>query len=375
MFSNLFSLDPQVVYLNHAAVAPWPVCAVEAVCAFARENGSAGASNYPHWLTLEAELRNRLAALIQAPSVEHIALLKSTSEGLSVVAHGLDWRAGENLVSVAQEFPSNRIVWESLQPRGVEVRLLDLDSAMDPEARLMELCDANTRLLAVSSVQYARGRRMDLQRLGEFCRSRGLIFVVDAIQSLGAFPLDVEAIHADAVAADGHKWMLGPEGMALFYCRDWLRERLALHQFGWHMVEQAGDFERSDWQPAASARRFECGSPNLLGAHALHASLGLLHEVGIATVSRNIQDHCDRIIEHIDAGGFELLTPRESRLRAGIVTFAIPGIDSKILHQALMQRQVICAQRGGGVRFSPHFHTTPAQIDEAFRRLDEALNE
>jgi len=374
MFSDPFSLDPQVIYLNHAAVAPWPVCAVEAVCAFARENGSAGASNYPHWLTLEAGLRNRLAALIQAPSVEDIALLKSTSEGLSVVAHGLDWRRGENLVSIAQEFPSNRIVWESLQPRGVEVRQLDLDYAADPEARLMELCDANTRLLAVSSVQYARGRRMDLQRLGEFCRSRGLIFVVDAIQSLGAFPLDVEAIHADAVAADGHKWMLGPEGMALFYCRGRLRERLALHQFGWHMVEEAGDFERSDWQPAASARRFECGSPNLLGAHALHASLGLLHEVGIETISRNIQGLCDRIIEHIDAAGYELLTPRESRLRAGIVTFSIPGIDSRILHQALMQRQVICAQRGGGIRFSPHFHITPTQIDEAFRRLDEALN-
>lgn len=237
----------------------------------------------------------------------------------------------------------------------------------------MELCDTNTRLLAVSSVQYARGRRMDLERLGEFCQSRGMVFVVDAIQSLGAFPLDVEAIHADVVAADGHKWMLGPEGLALFYCRGWLRERLALHQFGWHMVEQAGDFERTDWLPAASARRFECGSPNLLGAYALHASLGLLQEVGSETTSRLIQALCDRIVEQVDAEGFELLTPREPRLRAGIVSFRIPGIDPRTLHQSLMERQVVCAQRGGGIRFSPHFYITPEQIDEAFRRLKQTL--
>ncbi|MCU7846078.1 MAG: aminotransferase class V-fold PLP-dependent enzyme [Candidatus Thiodiazotropha sp. (ex Monitilora ramsayi)] len=368
-----FSLDPDMIYLNHAAVAPWPQETVEAVIQFAQENGSAGAMHYPKWLKTETALRNRMAELINAPSSESIALLKSTSEGLSIVAHGIDWRSTDNIVSIKQEFPSNRIVWQSLESEGVEVRLLDLASVTDPEEALINLCDENTRLLAVSSVQYAVGRRMQLKRLGDFCREQQILFVVDAIQSLGALPFDVTAIHADVVVADGHKWMLGPEGLALFYCTESLREKLRLHQYGWHMVENAGDFDREDWTPAKNARRFECGSPNMLGIHGLHASLGLLLEMGIDEVNRRITDNCNEIIAQVDARGFRLLTPRDALLRAGIVTFQVREGDNALIQQQLMGAQVICAHRGGGIRFSPHFHTTTEQISQAFHRLDRLL--
>lgn len=375
MSSHYFSLDPSLIYLNHAAVAPWPVASVESVTRFALENGRQGAAGYPDWVQLETALKSRLAELIHAPSWEDIALLKSTSEGLSVIAHGLIWQARDNIVTIAQEFPSNRIAWESLKPKGVEIRLLDLATVGDPEAALIELCDERTRLLSTSSVQYASGRRMQLERLGEFCQRQGILFVVDAIQSLGAFPFDIRSTLADAVVADGHKWMLGPEGLALFYCGESLKERLELHQFGWHMVQDAGDFDRQTWMPARSARRFECGSPNMLGAHALHASLGLLQEIGIENVAKIIQSLCDRIIEQIDQRGFELLTPRDPTQRAGIVTFRIPDKDNQHIQQALMKQQVVCASRGGGIRFSPHFHTSSEQIGQAFERLHHILNE
>jgi selenocysteine lyase/cysteine desulfurase len=318
----------------------------------------------------EADLRIKLASLINAPSTHDIALLNSTSECLSVVAHGLDWRTGDNVVSIAEEFPSNRIVWQSLEPRGVEVRLLELAQAQDPEQALMALCDEKTRALAVSSVQYADGRRMHLETLGEFCRRHGIVFVVDAIQSIGAQPFDVTAIHADAVAADGHKWMLGPEGLALFYCRAELRERLSLHQHGWHMVEDAWDFESLSWRPAESARRFECGSPNMLGIHALSASLELLQGLGIEQVFARIEENTQAIIEQIDKRGFELLSPRSAAQRAGIVTFRVPGADTHSLYKGLMQQQVVCAERCGGIRFSPHFYNRLDEVERAFQLLE-----
>lgn len=373
MHAHHFSLSPDIIYLNHAAVAPWPKVSVDAVSRFAHENGELGAARYPAWMKVEQALKSRLANLINAPSSEDIALLKSTSEGLSVIAHGLDWKTHDNIVCIAQEFPSNRVVWQSLEPKGVTVRLLNLDPEMDPEAALMRLCDENTRLLAVSSVQYAAGRRMQLERLGEFCRRRRIVFVVDAIQSLGALPFDVQACMADAVVADGHKWMLGPEGLALFYCRAELRDRLTLHQYGWHMLENAWDFEQTAWQRAGSARRFECGSPNMLGIHALHASLGLLLEIGIAEVFRKIAHNCDLIIRQVDDCGYELLTQRDRHLRAGIVTFRVPGADNVQLQQQLMEKGVICAYRGGGIRFSPHFHTSDGEILEAFTHLNQIV--
>jgi selenocysteine lyase/cysteine desulfurase len=362
-----------MIYLNHAAVAPWPERTVAEVVRFAQENGFNGSTHYARWLGVESALRRLLAELINAPSEDDIALLKSTSEGLSAIAYGLDWQAGDNIVSIAQEFPSNRIVWESLQNQGVESRLLDLNHSGDPENDLIALCDENTRLLSVSSVQYVAGERLQLQALGDYCNAHDIIFVVDAIQSLGAIPFDLSTCHADIVVADGHKWMLGPEGVALFYCNATLRRQLKLHQFGWHMVESMGDFDRTDWQTAQSARRFECGSPNMLGIHALHASLSLIHEIGLSKISDDINRNTDHVIEQVDAAGFELLTPRPSFERAGIVTFRVPDRDNQVLYQGLMQQQVMCAYRGGGIRFSPHFYNHQKEIEHAFKRLSGLL--
>ncbi|MEY6431657.1 aminotransferase class V-fold PLP-dependent enzyme [Thioalkalicoccus limnaeus] len=359
-----FPLEPGLLYLNHAGVAPWPRRAVAAVTAFAAENGRTGAEGYPRWLAAERRLRERLARLIGTTPAA-VALAKNTSEALSIIAQGVPWQAGDNVVGIAQEFPSNRIVWESLADRGVTWRPLDLATATHPEDDLLALCDQRTRLVAVSSVQYARGLRLDLEELGARCRERGIWLCVDAIQSLGAVPFDVRRCGAQFVVADGHKWLLGPEGVALLYVDPALRDELVLTQFGWHMVAARGDYERRDWVPAADATRFECGSPNLLGIHGLEASLGLLEEVGIAEVAARIEERATRLIAQVDRLGFELLSPRAAERRAGIVTFRVPGVPSADLYRDLMAQRLICAHRGGGIRLSPHFHTPLAMLDRA----------
>jgi selenocysteine lyase/cysteine desulfurase len=360
-----FDLDPDLIYLNHAAIAPWPSRTVKAVAQFSSELGRLGSQRYPHWLQTEQRLRERAARLIGAASAEEIALLKSTSEGLSFVAQGLDWESGDNIVTVAQEFPSNRIVWETLAERGVELRAIDIHRSTEPELALLERCDARTRLLAVSWVQYARGRRLDIARLTSACRERGILVCLDAIQGLGALPFDLAQSPVDFLVADGHKWMLGPEGLALFWCRPELGRELRLTEFGWHMVEDMGDFDKTDWTPAQSARRFECGSPNMLGIHALEASLSLIEALGVDQISAAIEARVNRLVELIDGAGFELLSPRSPEQRAGILTFRVPGADQQALYQALMRQGLMCASRGGGLRFSPHYYTPEDQLERA----------
>ncbi|MGE0811140.1 MAG: aminotransferase class V-fold PLP-dependent enzyme [Immundisolibacter sp.] len=360
-----FDLDPGIVYLNHAAVAPWPRRTADAVARFAAENARDGARHYPRWLTVERRLRERLARLIGA-AAHDVALLKNTSEAISVVAFGFPWQAGDNVVLAAEEFPSNRIAWQALSRLGVECRVAQLTGAADPEQVLLDLIDHRTRVLAVSSVQYGRGLRMDLERLGAACRARGVALCVDAIQSLGALPFDVNAVQADFVMADGHKWMLGPEGLALLWVRPEWRERLALFQYGWHMTREAGNFDATAWQPADDARRFECGSPNLLGAHGLDASLSLLEEVGIECVAEAVLARGGHLVERIAARPeLELLSDPSPHRRSGIVTFRHRGIDNAALHRRLTEAGVVCAARGAGVRFSPHFCTPVEQLDAA----------
>lgn len=286
---------PQIVglrYLNHAAVAPWPRRAASAVSAFAEQNATLGARDYPQWLTVERSLRQRLTRLLNAPTSADVALVKNTSEALSFVGFGLDWKSGDRIVISDEEFPSNRVVWEALQPFGVEVVQVSLKGA-DPEGDLLAACGPRVRLMAISAVQYASGLRLDLARLGEGCEQRGVLLCIDAIQQLGALPFDVQQSRCAFAMADGHKWMLGPEGLGVFYCRSDLRDQLKLHEYGWHMLEHAGDYDRTDWEPARSARRFECGSPNLLGAMALEASLSLLEEVGMEQVAAALDERVE----------------------------------------------------------------------------------
>ena len=363
-FLDEFVQAPGLRYLNHAAVAPWPNRAALAVTRFAQENVLLGARDYPDWMVLEQRLRERLTRLLNAPATDDVALVKNTSEALSFVAFGLSWKNGDQIVISDEEFPSNRIVWEALAGQGVEVVQVSLKGD-DPEAALLAACGPRTRLMSVSAVQFASGLLLDLRRLGAGCKQRNVLFCIDAIQQLGALPFDVQAYQCDFAMADGHKWMLGPEGLGVFYCRAELREQLKLHEFGWHMLEHMGDYSRTAWEPAQSARRFECGSPNMLGAMALEASLSLLEDVGMEEVARLIAERVQWLQEGLSAiPGVRLHSPLNPARRGGIFSFSIDGIDNQQLWRQLMAQQVVCIPRGDGVRFSPHFYTEKRVIDE-----------
>lgn len=364
MFLDEFEQASGLRYLNHAAVAPWPKRASQAVARFANENVLLGARDYPDWMAMEQRLRERLMRLTNAPSTDDIALVKNTSEALSFVAFGLQWQAGDQIVISDEEFPSNRIVWEALADQGVEVVQVSL-KGQDPEANLLAACGPRVRLLSISAVQFASGLRLDLVRLGQGCRERNVLFCIDAIQQLGALPFDVQAYQCDFAMADGHKWMLGPEGLGVFYCRAEVRGQLKLSEYCWHMLEHMGDYSRSTWEPARSARRFECGSPNMLGAAALDASLSLLEEVGLEQVSELLAERVQWLYEGLAAiPGVTVHSPEELHRRSGIVSFSIAGVDNILVHQHLKHEQVVCIPRGPGVRFSPHFYTSRQVIDE-----------
>ena len=370
-----WELNNDFIHLNHAAVGPWPRRTKVAIQEFAAENAHQGSWNYLAWLKVESQLRRQLQTLINAPNWQDIALLKNTSEALSVIAYGLQWNKGDNVVISNEEFPSNHIVWESLKDKGVEVRYANLSSTTPPEQSLYDLCDKNTKLLAISSIQYASGRQVDLNSLGQFCTNNQILFCVDAIQSIGATTFDVQACQADFVVADGHKWMLGPEGLALFYSRPEARDKLSLKQFGWHMVNNPSDFDKTEWEVAKSARRFECGSPNMLGIHGLSASLSLLLEIGMDKVEQRVKNNANYLFNQLSSlSNIKLITPAEETHRAGIINFHSTTTSSEKLFYTLTENNIFCAKRGKGIRFSAHYYTTQKQLDQALNSITSSTH-
>ncbi|MEE2766182.1 MAG: aminotransferase class V-fold PLP-dependent enzyme [Pseudomonadota bacterium] len=357
-----------LLYLNHAAVSPWPHRTAQEIKRFAEENCRIGARDYLDWVRKETELRGQLQKLINAPDCRDIALVKNTSEALSFVAMGLGWESGDNIVSSSEEFPSNRIPWQSLEQKGVELRQTDLNKQNSAEESLFEQVDSRTRLLTISSIQFASGLRLNVEKIGQFCRQRNVLFCVDAIQSIGALEFDVQACFADFAMADGHKWMLGPEGLGVFYTSPRARDLLTVTQFGWHMIEDPNDYANRPWEIAADSRRFECGSTNMLGIHALSSSLSLLLEIGLETVEAHVIENAQSLKDLIQSEPkLQLITATDPELVSGIVVFKHRNVKNESLFHHLRQNGVVCALRGGGIRFSPHFYTSKTTLERAVR--------
>jgi selenocysteine lyase/cysteine desulfurase len=250
----------------------------------------------------------------------------------------------------------------------VEFRQANLAGNVTPEEALFALVDSNTRLLTISSIQFSSGLRLDLERIGAFCKKRSILFCVDAIQSLGAVQFDVQACNADFVMADGHKWLFGPEGLGVFYSNPQARDKLKLTQYGWHMMKDTHHYENLPWDVHSGAQRFECGSPNMLGIHALSASVSLLLETGMDIIEAAIIERSDFLKSTIAASQqLILLSEQKSRLKSGIVVFKHNSIDNQVLYQHLQQNGVVCALRGGGIRFSPHFYNSFSEIERALQ--------
>jgi selenocysteine lyase/cysteine desulfurase len=357
-YREQFPVTKTLIYLNHAAVSPLVRPAAEAMQQFAEDSLQNGSLHYTDWLATYQSLRQSTARLING-TPEEVALLKNTSEGIATVAMGLDWRAGDQIVAFTEEFPANQYPWRRLESKGVNIRWL---SVTDPLDKIDE-ATRGARLLAISFVQYLTGYRANIQAIGEICRRHGAIYFVDAIQGLGAFPIDVQACHIDALAADGHKWLLGPEGCAILYISRDLQERVEPMEFGWTNVVGYNDYGARDMALRPDAGRYECGTLNTIGCYGLRASMDFLLEIGTGRLAPAIQALGDRIDEGVRHKGYEVLGNRTPETGAGIVSFRKPGLHSDVVVARLREQGITAASRAGWVRTSPHFYITAEEID------------
>jgi cysteine desulfurase/selenocysteine lyase len=359
------------IYLDHAGIAPISLRVKSAIEEFLRESSKGGAFHYPAWAKKVADIRARCAGLIGGDHNE-VAFVKSTSHGLSLVAGGLDWKKGDNLIYCDGDFPSNIYPWLNLIKRGIEPRPVTLREGAVRVEDIGARMDGRTRLVAVSSAQYSSGARADLKTLGRLCGDRGVLLCVDAIQSLGVVPLDVREPKIDFLSADAHKWLLGPEGIGIFYCRKELAGSLDPPLVGWKSVQNELDFDHPSFHLKGDALRFEEGSQNLLGIFGLGAAIDLLMEVGIANVQERVLFLGEVIIGHIEKRGFELMTPKEREERGGGISFR-GTFDPDTVRDRLREKNILVNVRGGGMRVSPHFYNTEHDIARLFDAIDHLL--
>jgi len=370
-FRAAMPIAQHVAYFDHAAVAPLPAPTKNAIAQWLDQATNEGDVVWGQWAQRLEEVRQAAARLINAQPSE-IALVPNTTSGISLVAEGFPWQAGDNVVTLANEFPSNQYPWMNLASRGVEVRRVPVDGGMVDLDHLAAACDARTRILSVSWVGYATGWRVNLRQVAEVCRRAGCLFFLDAIQGLGVFPIDVRADGVDFLAADGHKWLLGPEGAGLLFVRQEHLPRLRPLMIGWNSVVQGSDYTRIELNLRNEAARYEGGSQNMVGFIGLGASLDLLMSLGVrphhSPVAEQVLAITDYACQRLQELGATLLAPRDGDHRSGIVTFNLPGQDANTIRRRLEAQKIIVRCRAGGVRISPHGYATVEQVD---RLIDE----
>jgi cysteine desulfurase / selenocysteine lyase len=364
-FRSQMPIAERYVYLDHAAVSPLSRPALEAMQTFVSQATTEGDTCWPTWARGLETGRSYAAELIDCLPSE-IAMIPNTTYGINIVAHGWRWRPGENVVVAANEFPSNLLPWRLLQERGVEVRCIEgkEDELID---RLIAAVDQKTRITTLSWVHYLSGYRADLARVGEEVHRRGSLFMVDAIQGLGAFPLSVRSLPIDFLAADGHKWMLGPEGAGLLYIRQEHLDSLQPIMAGWGSVAASHRFDPNQTELKSTAARFEGGSANMVGQLGLAASLRMLLDLGCqkteSRLSQAILDQTKYLVEKLQS--IKAITTRHSQpsRQSGIVAFTLPDHDSSLVRERLLKRNIVVSVRHGHLRTAVHAYNTHRDID------------
>lgn len=372
-YRKYFPVTEKYTYLDNSGVAPVSTVVRDRVAGFMDDAVHRGSFVYDSWMDQVEEARSMCAELAGCSPLE-VAFVRSTSHGISIVASGLPWQSGDNVIVYEKEFPSNMYPWLSLEQKGVEVRRVQPDDKgyLDPDG-IKNLADSRTKLISVSSVQFTNGYRIDTGELGRFCRENGIMLFVDAIQSLGVLPFDVKKDNIDFIAADGHKWLLAPEGTGIFYCRDGLAESITPPLLGWKSVVDEASYEKIDFSLKKNAARFEEGSMNVVGILALGASVGMLLEAGIENIRDRVYSLGDMVIESAGKRGFEVTSPAEYAHRAGIVCFR-GDFDPASVRDRLKETGIMVNVRGGGLRVSPHFYNNEDDINNLFKSMDKILD-
>ena len=349
-------------YFDHAAVSPLPRPTADAICAWAEDTAACGDANWGRWSKSLGGVRKLAAGLVNAESDE-VAVVRNTTEGVTLVAEGFRWRDGDNVVLPANEFPSNRLPWVNLASRGVEVRQVPVELGRLDLMRLADACDARTRIVAVSWIDYATGWRNDVAQLADLVHDRGALLFLDAIQGLGVFPLDVKSTGVDFLAADGHKWLLGPEGAAIFFLRKEHLDLLRPFGLGWNSVIHPRDYGDPNPRLLDSAARYEGGTWPMGGYVGLEQSLKLLLEFGVERICERVLQMSQTLCERLSAAGATVVSARAKERASGIVAFELTGRDPAEVRARCLAANVILSVRGGRLRASPHAYNNQDDVE------------
>ncbi|MEK6300707.1 MAG: aminotransferase class V-fold PLP-dependent enzyme [Acidobacteriota bacterium] len=366
---SLFPITENYIYMNHAAVSPLSTRVRDAMANLADDVMRHGTAHYEDWYRTYDEVRSSAAKLVNARPRE-IAFVRNTSDGISTVANGLDLREGDNVVTCDVEFPSNIYPWMRLgEERGLKLKLAPERDGRIDAGELLSLVDDRTRVVTISWVQFGSGFRSDLARIGKFCRERGIFFMVDAIQGLGALKLDVERDYVDAFAADAHKYLLGPEGAALLYVSDRVIDRVKPTVVGWTSVKDYERYLDYDLAYREGALRFECGSLNTVGVYGLGAAIDLFLEVGPERIEEYVLGLSSYLAERLAGKGYQVAGSQNPGETSAVVTCTHEKHSAANLSRVLRAKNIITAPRVKRLRIAPHFYNTRDEVD----RLIDAL--
>lgn len=364
-------------YFDHAAVGPLSRPAADAIRQFVDESTRQGDTVWPRWAARVEQLRTGAAELLGA-NPEEITVVPNTTAGINLVAEGFPWEPGDNVVIPEGEFPSNLLPWLNQRARGVEVRVVPRRGREVRIDDLMGHVDGSTRVIAASWVGFASGYRLDVSSLVARAHERGVLVFLDAIQGLGIYPLDVGEIPVDFVAADGHKWLLGPEGAGVAMIRREHLQRLRCTTVGWNSSAEPQAFSQTELTLRSDAARFEGGSTNMVGFAALGASLEMFLSVrrrfGQAALSDRVVELAGTIEERLGRIGVSTRMPSEARHRSGIVTFDVEGVDPAAVRRVAAERGVALSCRDGGVRASVHVYHDESDLDRLLAAVREAMS-
>lgn len=359
-------------YFDHAAVAPLPQPTAETMIRYARQAAEEGDTVWLEWSADLEKLRAGVANWLSA-SQDEIALVPNTTFGINMVAEGFRWRQGDNVVIPGGEFPSNQFPWQNQGRRGVELRIVPSYAGRVDLDGIRRAIDSRTRIVAASWVGYSSGYRLPIDDLCQLAHERGSLVFLDAIQGLGPFPLDISKTPVDFLAADGHKWMLGPEGAGLAFVRKEHLDLLDCAAVGWNSVTGRTSFSSESMELRDSAARYEGGSQNIAGLLSMHTSLKIFWQVisqhGPEAIAKRILDLHGYARDGLLSRGVHLISDWHRQNRSGIVTFLPSGKAPNELRTELAEAGVAVSCRGGGVRMAIHAYNTQAEIDRLLEHV------
>lgn len=365
-----FPATKKYAYLNSASVAPVPSAAIEAVNRQLSDVSENGSTNFTEWVATKNRARQIIASMLKVRS-EQIAFMRNTSDGFSAVANGLKWKAGDNIVSYAHEFPANFYAWRRIRDVfGVELRLCAERNGRIDTDEFTGLIDRNTKVVSISAVQYASGFRADLERIGRAARANDALFCVDIIQALGTAPFDLEAQFVDAAAGASHKWLCAPEGCGILFLSDRARTRIEPTLVGWISVEDSWNFEDSEQAFKPNALAWESGTGSAALFYGLEQSAKLLFETGAEQIESYLEELTDYLCELVAGVNYEIISSRALGEKSQIVCIKNnTGLTPNEIFKHLERENIIVSPRGDRIRVAPHFFNNREDIERLAENL------